>query len=97
MDRINTSTYIRMMSHTGAVNIGVSPRGFDKDRDGLVLGEGATVLILESYAHAKARGAKIYAEIVGFATNTDGSHIVRPQQSTMETVMQSALTDAETY
>lgn len=163
MDRINTTTYIRMMSHTGAVNIGVyfgikgrmyttssactaasqgigyafeairsgqqevmlagggeelcptqaavfdtifaasvqndtpdkSPRAFDTARDGLVLGEGATVLILESYEHAKARGAKIYAEVVGFSTNTDGAHIVRPQQSTMEIVMQSALNDGQ--
>ncbi len=163
MSRINTTTYIRMMSHTAAVNIGVyfgtqgrmyttssactagsqgvgyayeairagqqdimiagggeelcptqaavfdtifaaslknetpekSPRSFDVDRDGLVLGEGATTLILESYEHAKARGANILAEIIGFGTNTDGSHIVRPQQSTMEKVMELALSDAQ--
>ena len=163
MDRINTTTYIRMMSHTAAVNIGVhfgtkgrmyttssactagsqgvgyafeairsgqqevmiagggeelcptqaavfdtifaastqnespekSPRAFDQDRDGLVLGEGATSLILESYDYAVSRGAHIYAEIIGFATNTDGSHIVRPQQSTMQKVMELALQDAE--
>lgn len=159
---ITTTTYIRLMSHTAAVNIGVyfgtqgrmyttssactagsqgvgyayeairagqqtvmitggaeelsvaqaavfdtifaaslrnddpqsSPRPFDKDRDGLVLGEGATTLILESYDHAKARGATIYGEIVGFGTNTDGGHIVRPQQSTMQRVMELAMEDS---
>lgn len=163
MKRINTTTYIRMMSHTAAVNIGVyfgtkgrmyttssactagsqgigyayeaiksgkqeimiagggeelcptqaavfdtifaaslkndtpekSPRAFDSDRDGLVLGEGATSLILEDYDHAIARGANILAEIIGFGTNTDGAHIVRPQQATMEKVMQLSLEDAK--
>lgn len=162
MKSINTTTYIRMMSHTAAVNIGVyfgtkgrmyttssactagsqgigyayeaikegkqkimiagggeelcptqaavfdtifaaslmnetpekSPRAFDTQRDGLVLGEGATSLILEDYEHAKARGANMLAEIVGFGTNTDGAHIVRPQQSTMEEVMRLCLKDA---
>jgi len=162
MSRINTTTYIRMMSHTAAVNIGVvfgtqgrmyttssactagsqgigyayeairagqqdvmiaggaeelcptqaavfdtilaaslhnkspesSPRPFDKDRDGLVLGEGATTLILEDYQCAKDRGAEILAEIIGYATNTDGGHMIRPRQSTMETVMRLSLDDA---
>lgn len=162
MKRINTTTYIRMMSHTAAVNIGVyfgtkgrmyttssactagsqgvgyayeaikagkqtvmiagggeelcptqaavfdtifaaslmnenpdkSPRAFDVARDGLVLGEGATTLILENYEYAKSRGANILAEIIGFGTNTDGAHIVRPQQSTMEEVMRLCLADA---
>ena len=162
MQRINTTTYIRMMSHTAAVNIGVvfgtqgrvytttsactagsqgigyayeaikfgqqdamiaggaeelcptqaavfdtvlaaslsedpqsSPRPFDQDRDGLVLGEGATTLILESLDHAQQRGANILAEVVGFGTNSDGGHLVRPTQSTMEEVMRLALRDAE--
>ena len=162
MHRINTTTYLRMMSHTAAVNIGVvfgtqgrmyttssactagsqgigfayeaiaagkqtvmiaggaeelcptqaavfdtifaasttnetpekSPRPFDRDRDGLVLGEGATSLILEEYQHAKARGATIHAEILGFATNTDGGHMIRPRQATMERVMSLSLADA---
>ncbi len=162
MERINTTTYIRMMSHTSAVNIGVyfgtkgrvyttssactagsqgigyayeaiqagkqkvmiaggaeelcptqaavfdtifsasvkndtphlSPQPFDKDRDGLVLGEGASALILESYDHAKERGANILAEIIGYGTNSDGSHIMRPNQATMESVMQMSLDDA---
>jgi 3-oxoacyl-[acyl-carrier-protein] synthase II len=160
--RINSSTYLRMMSHTAAVNISVyfgtqgrmyttssactagsqavgysfeaircgqqdimiaggaeelcpsqaavfdtlfaastqndtpktTPRPFDKDRDGLVLGEGACTLILESYEHAKARGANILAEIVGYATNTDGAHLVKPNLDTVKRVMVKALDDA---
>lgn len=161
--RINSSTYLRMMSHTAAVNISVyfgtqgrmyttssactagsqavgysfeaircgqqdimiaggaeelcpsqaavfdtlfaastknktpeaTPRPFDKDRDGLVLGEGACTLILESYEHAKARGANILAEIVGYATNTDGAHLVKPNTETVKRVMLDALNDAQ--
>jgi len=160
---VNTTTYIRMMSHTAAVNIGVffgtqgrmyttssactagsqgigfayeairsgqqtamiaggaeqlcvtqaavfdiifaaslkketpelTPRPFDVKRDGLVLGEGATTLILESYDHAKARGAEILAEVIGFGTNTDGGHLVRPRQETMQRVMELAVEDAD--
>ncbi|NMH60668.1 beta-ketoacyl-ACP synthase [Alteromonas ponticola] len=160
--RINSSTYLRMMSHTAAVNISVyfgtqgrmyttssactassqaigyayeairygqqdvmiaggaeelcpsqaavfdtlfaastknttpeaTPRPFDKDRDGLVLGEGACTLILESYEHAKARGATILAEVVGYATNTDGAHLVKPNMDTVKRVMSEALKDA---
>ncbi len=162
MSRINTTTYIRMMSHTAAVNLSVvfgtqgrmyttssactagsqgigfayeairagqqtimiaggaeelcptqaavfdtilaaslanetpqqSPRPFDTNRDGLVLGEGATTLILESLEHAQARGATILAEIIGFGTNTDGGHMVRPRQASMQKVMQLSLNDA---
>ena len=161
-ENVNTTTYIRMMSHTAAVNISVqfetkgrmyttssactagsqgvgyayeairagqqtvmiaggaeelcpsqaavfdillaaslyndnpekSPRPFDADRDGLVLGEGATTLILESYDHAVARGANILAEVIGFGTNTDGAHIVKPKQETMQRVMELAVEDA---
>ena len=163
MSRINTTTYIRMMSHTAAVNIGVvfgtqgrmittssactagsqgigfayeairagqqqimiaggaeelcptqaavfdtilaaslsndnpqtSPRPFDEKRDGLVLGEGATTLILENYEHAQARGANILAEVIGFATNSDGGHMIRPRQETMQKVIEMSITDAQ--
>ena len=159
---INATTYVRMMSHTAAVNIGVffgmqgriiptssactsgsqgigyayeaikygmqdamiagggeelcasqaavfdtlfatslkndtpklSPLPFDKDRDGLVLGEGAGVLILEEYERAKARGANIVAEIVGFYCNSDGKHITQPNSETMEVAIRGSLTDA---
>lgn len=73
----------------------ITPAPFDKNRDGLVIGEGAGTLILEEYEHAKARGAKIYAEIIGYSTNTDGTHITNPNSETMAIVMKQALEDAK--
>lgn len=72
----------------------LTPSPFDKDRDGLVIGEGAGTLILEEYERAKSRGAKIYAEIVGFATNTDGTHITNPNKDMMAEVMRQSLNNA---
>ena len=72
----------------------LTPSPFDKNRDGLVIGEGAGSLILEEYEHAKARGAKIYAEIVGFSTNTDGTHITNPNKDMMAEVMKKSLKSA---
>lgn len=72
----------------------LTPRPFDKERDGLVIGEGAGTLILEEYESAIKRGAKIYAEIVGFATNTDGNHITNPNKDKMADVMKLALSSA---
>ncbi|MCR5261980.1 MAG: beta-ketoacyl-ACP synthase [Candidatus Gastranaerophilales bacterium] len=72
----------------------LTPSPFDKDRDGLVIGEGAATLILEEYEHAKNRGAKIYAEIVGFATNADGTHITNPNSEMMAEVMKQSLDSA---
>jgi len=162
LDGITATTYIRMMTHTAAVNIGVyfgltgriyttgvacasgsqgigyafeairngtqdvmlagggeelcptqaavfdtlyatstrndtpdaTPRPFDKDRDGLVIGEGACTLILERRDHALARGANIYAEIVGYETNADGAHVTQPSAPTMQRVMELALDNA---
>ena len=68
---------------------------FDKDRDGLVIGDGSGTLILEEYEHAKNRGAHIYAEIIGFATNTDGSHMTNPNADMMAEVMKMSLNDAK--
>lgn len=163
MNKLNATTYIRMMSHTSAVNMTVyfglkgltlptssactsgsmaigqayeaikygkqtvmlaggaeelsaagsavfdvllatssqnehpekTPRPFDSKRDGLVVGEGAGCLILEEYQHAKARGAKIYAEIIGYGSNTDGQHVTRPDSEMMGRCMQLALSDAQ--
>lgn len=69
----------------------LTPSPFDKNRDGLVIGEGAGTLILEEYERAKARGAKIYAEIAGFTTNTDGTHITNPNKDMMAEVMRQSL------
>ncbi|MFK3798006.1 MULTISPECIES: beta-ketoacyl-ACP synthase [unclassified Pseudomonas] len=71
-----------------------SPRPYDTGRDGLVIGEGAGMLVLEELEHALARGAKIYAEIVGFGSNADGVHTTRPEQITMRRAMELALEDA---
>ena len=159
---INATTYIRMMGHTAAVNIGVhfglqgrviptssactsgsqgvgyayeairfglqdamiagggeelcvseaavfdtlyatstkndapktTPAPFDQARDGLVIGEGACSLVLEERERAIARGAPIYAEILGFASNSDGDHVTHPNTNTMERVMRMALESA---
>jgi 3-oxoacyl-[acyl-carrier-protein] synthase II len=159
---INANTYIKMMSHTAAVNIGVffgltgrivtttsactsgsqgigyafeaiqsgrqvamlaggaeeldateaavfdtlfatstrndtprlTPRPFDAKRDGLVLGEGACTLVLEELEHAQARGATIHAELLGWATNSDGTHVTHPNAATMAQAMRMALVDA---
>ncbi len=161
-DGLNATTYVRMMSHTAAVNIAVffgttgrvittssactagsqgigyaceairygrqhamiagggeelcptqaaifdtlyatstrndapheTPRPYDRDRDGLVLGEGACAFILEEREHALARGARPLAEIVGFGTNSDGTHVTRPNRETMAECIRIALEDA---
>ena len=162
---INANTYIKMMSHTAAVNIGVffgatgrmittssactsgsqgvgsafeairsgkqvamiaggaeqldataaavfdtlfatsvrnhepdsTPRPFDAQRDGLVLGEGACTLVLEDLEHALARGATILGEIVGYGTNSDGQHVTQPSADTMAQAMRLALEDASLH
>ncbi len=71
-----------------------TPRPFDADRDGMIIGEGASAFILEDLDHARARGAPIHAEVVGFGTNTDGQHVTQPTAETMAIAMQLALDDA---
>ena len=74
---------------------GKSPAPYDRDRDGLVIGEGAATLILEEMEHAKARGAHILAEVAGFCENTDGTHVTNPNAETMRHALTGALADAE--
>jgi len=71
-----------------------TPRPFDAERDGLVIGEGAGSLILEDLEHAEARGARIHAELVGFGTNSDGRHVTQPDAAMMERAIREALDDA---
>ena len=72
----------------------LSPSPFDRDRDGLVIGEGGGTLILEELEHARARGARIHAELVGYGSNSDGWHVTHPNAETMQVAMQQALDEA---
>jgi 3-oxoacyl-[acyl-carrier-protein] synthase II len=74
---------------------GDTPRPFDRRRDGLVVGEGAATLVLEDYDHARARGATIHAEIIGFGCNSDGTHVTQPEGDTMAGALRLALDDAQ--
>jgi 3-oxoacyl-[acyl-carrier-protein] synthase II len=69
-------------------------RPWDKDRDGFVLGEGAGVMVLEAYEHAKARGAKIYAELTGFGMGADAYHMTAPNVDGPKRSMKAALRNA---
>jgi 3-oxoacyl-[acyl-carrier-protein] synthase II len=71
-----------------------TPRPFDKDRDGLVCGEGSGLLVIEDYERAIKRNAKIYAEIIGYSTTANGLHVSQSNRESMVVCMQQALRDA---
>ncbi|MBL0217726.1 MAG: beta-ketoacyl-ACP synthase [Myxococcales bacterium] len=73
----------------------LTPRPFDQRRDGLVVGEGAGTLVLEEYERAVKSGKKIYAEILGFGTNCDGTHVTNPSADGMRGAMELALKSAQ--
>lgn len=81
VDSVCRKTYSGFM-RIGAITPDVC-RPFDADRRGILTGEGAAVLVLESLAHAQARGARIYAEVLGYGTNCDASHMVAPDQGSI--------------
>ncbi|WP_206539998.1 beta-ketoacyl-ACP synthase [Ruegeria sp. ANG-R] len=93
---VGMSAVFDTLFSTSAMNDhpGQTPRPYDSARDGLVIGEGAGTLILEEFEHAAARDAPVVAEIVGFGTNSDGSHATRPQSDTMQIALRLALQDA---
>ena len=72
----------------------VASRAYDKDRDGFVIAGGAGIVVLEEYEHAKARGAKIYGEIVGYAANSDGFDMVAPSGEGAARCMKIAMAEA---
>jgi 3-oxoacyl-[acyl-carrier-protein] synthase II len=72
----------------------LSPRPFDRDRDGLVVAEGAGTVVLEELEHARRRGARIHAEVLGYGTNCDGAHVTAPSADGMADAMRLALADA---
>ena len=69
-------------------------RPFDKNRDGMVIADGAGILVLEELEHAKARGATIYAEIIGFGASCDASHLTAPQSEGQVRAIDAALNEA---
>ena len=87
---INANTYIKMMAHTAAVNIGV----FFGLTGRVITTSSACTLVLEELGHARARGARIHAEVLGWGTNADGTHVTHPHPETMAQAMRLALADA---
>lgn len=74
---------------------GLTPRPFDRDRDGLVCGEGCGLLVLEEYDRAVKRGARIYGEVTGFSTTASGLHVSQSSRDSMVACMQEALSEAD--
>lgn len=86
---------LRTLAEQDLDDVSTSCKPFSANRSGLVLGEGAAILVLESYDHALARGATIYAEIAGYGTANDGAHITQPSLDGQAASMQAALDDAD--
>lgn len=86
---------IRTLADEDLADITTSCKPFSSDRSGLVIGEGAAMLVLEEYEHAQARGATIYAEIVGYGAANDYKHIAVPSVEGQAATMQAALNDAQ--
>jgi len=95
LHHLSAATFVAAGAASTAFNDrpGATPRPFDVDRDGLVVGEGAGVLVLEELQHARRRGAPVLAELRGFATVTDPSHMTSPDPATMERCIRLALAD----
>lgn len=85
---------LRTLADEDKHDLSTSCKPFSLNRSGLVLGEGAAMLVLESYEHAKLRGATIYAEMVGYGTANDSNHITQPSVQGQSATMQAALNDA---
>ena len=93
---LTTGTFDVMNAATTSYNDSPqeAPRPFDRDRDGIVCGEGSGILLLENKQQAEARGARIIGEIIGFATTSDTSSIANPDEGAMYECMQQAVADA---
>ncbi len=85
---------LRTLATEDPVDPSVSCRPFSKDRTGLVLGEGAGIVVLESEEHARARGARIYARLAGYGASSDASHLTKPAREGQAAAMRMALADA---
>lgn len=85
---------LRILAKEDSNDVSTSCKPFADDRTGLVLGEGAAMLVLEDWQHAKARGARIYAELAGYGLSNDSGHIIQPSADRQAAAMQAALDDA---
>jgi len=85
---------LRTLAITNAEDPSASCRPFSKDRTGLVLAEGAGMVVLESFEHAKRRGARVYAELIGYGATSDAEHLTRPGLEGQVSTMRQALADA---
>ena len=85
---------IRILADEDKNDVGASCKPFSSDRSGLVIGEGAAMMVLEEFEHAKKRGAKIYAELIGYGAANDFKHIANPTVAGQKATMAAAINDA---